>query len=86
MLFIFCFIIAVVNLGFTLAAGKLFRLNLEELLLASNATLGGPPSAASMAISCGWSRLVLPALLAGLWGYVIGTPIGVMVVEFLLRR
>ncbi len=44
-----------------------------------------PASAASMAISCGWPRLVVPALLAGLWGYVIGTPIGVMVVEFFKR-
>lgn len=83
--FVFCFIIAVANLGFTLAVGKLFRLNLEELLLASNATLGGPPSAASMAISCGWPRLVVPALLAGLWGYVIGTPVGVMVAELFKR-
>ncbi len=85
-LFLFCTIIAAMNVGFTLAAGKLLRLNLEELLLAMNATLGGPPTAAAMAISAGWPRLVLPGLLIGLWGYVIGTPVGVMVVEFLLRR
>ena len=84
--FVFCGIIAVVNIGFTLAAGKLLRLNLEELLLVMNASLGGPPTAAAMAISAGWPRLVLPGLLAGLWGYVIGTPIGVMVVEFLKRQ
>jgi uncharacterized membrane protein len=83
--FVFCGIIAVVNLVFTLAAGRLLRLNLEELLLAVNANLGGAPSAAAMAVSTGWSRLVLPGLLVGIWGYVIGTPIGIMVVE-LLRR
>ncbi len=60
-------------------------LNLEELLLASNATLGGPPSAAAMAISKGWSNLVLPGLLAGLWGYIIGTFVGILVTE-LVRR
>ncbi len=85
LLFLFCTIIAVMNVAFTLAAGKLLRLNLEELLLAMNATLGGPATAAAMAISSGWPRLVLPGLLIGLWGYVIGTPIGVLVVEFFKR-
>ena len=27
-----------------------------------------------------------PCILVGIWGYVIGTPIGVMMVEWLLRR
>lgn len=84
-LFPFCLVMAVVNLLFTLGVGKLLRLNLEELLLASNATLGGPPSAAAMAISRGWSNLVLPGLLAGIWGYVIGTFVGIVVTETLLR-
>lgn len=83
--FVFCGIIAIVNLAFTLAAGKLLRLNLEELLLVVNANLGGAPSASAMAISAGWTRLVLPGLLVGIWGYVIGTPIGIMVVEILQR-
>jgi uncharacterized membrane protein len=83
--FVFCGIIAVVNLAFTLLAGKLLRLNLEEVLLVVNANLGGAPSAAAMAIGAGWPRLVLPGLLVGIWGYVIGTPIGVAVVE-LLRK
>ena len=85
-LFLFCTIIAAMNVAFPLIAGKFLRLNLEELVLAMNATLGGPPTAAAMAISAGWPRLVLPGLLIGLWGYVIGTPVGIMVVEFLLRR
>ncbi len=83
--FVFCGIIGLVNLGFTLAAGKLLRLNLEELLVAVNANLGGAPSAAAMAISAGWPRLVLPGILVGIWGYVVGTPLGIMVVELLNR-
>ncbi|WP_367874192.1 DUF819 domain-containing protein [Luteolibacter sp. Populi] len=78
-LFGFCLIMAVGNVVFTMLLGKLFRLDLEELLLAINATLGGPPTAAAMAVSRGWKPLVLPGLLAGLWGYVIGTPLGLMV-------
>jgi len=84
-LFAFCLVMAVANLVFTLVVGKLLRLNLEELLLGVNATLGGPPSAAAMAISRGWSNLVLPGLLAGIWGYVIGTFVGILVAEILLK-
>jgi uncharacterized membrane protein len=84
-LFGFCAVIAVTNLVFTLVIGRIFKMNLEELLLSVNATLGGAPSAAAMAISRGWSDLVLPGLLAGIWGYVIGTFIGIMVAETLLR-
>lgn len=84
-LFGFCLVMAASNLLFTLGVGKLLRLNLEELLLAVNATLGGAPSAAAMAISRGWSNLVLPALLVGIWGYVIGTFVGVLVAEVLRR-
>lgn len=84
-LFLFCLVMAVTNLAFTLAAGKLLGQNLEELLLSVNATLGGAPSAAAMAISRGWSRLVLPGLLAGIWGYIIGTFAGIAVAEALRR-
>ncbi len=85
MFFVFCAIIATVNLAWTLVWGKVLRFNLEELLLAVNANLGGAPSAAAMAISAGWPRLVLPGILVGIWGYVIATPIGVLVVEALRR-
>lgn len=84
-LFGFCSVMAVTNLLFTLTAGKLLKLNLEELLLSVNASLGGAPSAAAMAISRGWSNLVLPGLLAGVWGYVIGTFVGILVTEALLK-
>ena len=79
LLFVFCTIIAVANLGLALLVGRLLRLDLEDILIASNATLGGPTTAAAMAISKGWNDLVLPALLVGLWGYVIGTPCGLFI-------
>jgi uncharacterized membrane protein len=84
-LFLFCLVMAGTNLAVTLAVGRLLRLNLEELLLSVNATLGGAPSAAAMAVACGWTKLVLPGLLAGIWGYVIGTFLGIAVAEALLR-
>jgi uncharacterized membrane protein len=83
--FVFCGIIAITNLVFTLGVGKIFRFNLEEIVVAVNANLGGAPTAAAVAIGAGWPRLILPGLLVGIWGYVIGTPIGIIVIE-LLRR
>jgi uncharacterized membrane protein len=82
-LFVFCTIIAIANVAVPLLIGRLLRLNLEELVLAMNATLGGPPTAAAMAISAGWTRLVLPGLLIGLLGYIVGTPIGLLVMDLL---
>ncbi|MFC2163822.1 DUF819 domain-containing protein [Acidobacteriota bacterium] len=79
LLFIFCIIIALVSFVTTFGLGRLFKLNLEDLSLSVNAALGGPVSAAAMAIAKGWKELVLPALLVGIWGYVIGTYLGVLV-------
>ena len=78
-LFLFCVVIAGVCFITTFGLGKLFRLDLEDLGISVNAALGGPVSAAAMAIAKGWKELVLPALLVGIWGYVIGTYLGLVV-------
>lgn len=83
-LFVFCGIMAFFNLVTALGLGYLFRRNLEEIALGCNATLGGAPSAAAMAIAKGWRPLVLPAILVGIWGYVAGTHLGFLVGQFLL--
>lgn len=83
--FVLCAIIAITNLIFTLSVGKILKLNLEDLLISVNATLGGAPSAAAMAVSAGWPKMILPGILVGVWGYVIGTPAAVMLVELFLR-
>ncbi|AKG05273.1 hypothetical protein AAV35_011100 [Salimicrobium jeotgali] len=76
LLLVFVLIIVLMNLFFSLTLGKLFRFNLEEILLASNANLGGPTTAAAMAIAKGWNRLIVPILLVGTLGYIIGNYIG----------
>jgi uncharacterized membrane protein len=83
-LFLFCLVIAGVNFLVTFGLGKLFRMKLEDLSICVNATLGGPTSAAALAIAKGWSDLVLPGLLVGLWGYVIATWLGVAIGNILL--
>ncbi len=76
MLLVFCAIMVIVNMAFTFGVGKMFKLNVEELCIASNANIGGPTTAAAMAIAKGWTELVLPAMLVGVWGYVVGNYFG----------
>ena len=79
LLLLFCFILVVFNMAFCFGFGKLFKFDLEDIILASNANIGGPTTAAGMAISMGWTRLVGPCMLVGTFGYVIGTWLGIII-------
>ena len=73
------FIMVVVNMLFCFVGAKLCRFDLEDAIIASNANIGGPTTAAGMAISLGWAKLVGPAMLVGTLGYVIGNYAGTIV-------
>lgn len=79
LLLVLTFIMVLVNMVFCFGAAKLFKFNLEDAIIASNANIGGPTTAAGMAISQGWSALVGPAMLIGTLGYVIGNYAGTIV-------
>ena len=74
-----------IQLAATLAVGRLLRLPPRALVVAANAAVGGPGTAAAFATARGWRALVRPALVAGSIGYGVGTAVGVGVVG-LLRR
>ncbi|MBO1001261.1 DUF819 domain-containing protein [Pseudogracilibacillus auburnensis] len=76
LLLVFVAIIVLVNMIVSLVGGKLFKYNLEEILLVSNANIGGPTTAAAMAIAKGWKNLIGPILVVGTLGYIIGNYIG----------
>lgn len=78
-LFPFCLLIVIVNLLFSLFVGKLFKFKLDEILLSTNAAIGGPTTAAAMAIAKGWNTLIIPVMLSGIWGYILGNYMGVIV-------
>lgn len=78
-LFVFAALILFVHLIFLLFAGKLFKLDLAEIVIASNANMGGPTTAAAMAVARKWNALVIPAVLCGTLGYAIATFIGVAI-------
>ncbi len=79
LLLVFAAIVVAVNMLFSLVFGKLLGFPLEEIIIASNANIGGPTTAAAMAVSKGWTKLVGPAMLIGTLGYVIGTYAGLLV-------
>ncbi len=82
-LFIFAGVILAVHLVFTLVVGGLLRFDLRELILASNASIGGPPTAVAMAAAKGWDKLITPTVLCGTLGYAIGTFIGLRLATWL---
>jgi Predicted integral membrane protein len=79
LVFVLTLIMVIVNMVVMLIFGKLLHFNLEEIIIASNANIGGPTTAAAMAISKGWTSMVAPAMLVGVFGYVIGTPLGIFI-------
>ncbi|MEL3907473.1 MAG: DUF819 family protein [Treponemataceae bacterium] len=79
LLLLFALIIVIVNLIVSLILGKIFNFNIEEIIIASNANIGGPTTAAAMAVSNGWTALIVPSILVGTLGYVIGNYYGVFV-------
>jgi uncharacterized membrane protein len=64
--------------------GRLARMDLGSLSVASQAAVGGPSSALAVAVSREWKGLVLPGIIVGLLGYALGNYVG-LGVAFLLR-
>lgn len=82
-IFAFTGVMAVVHLAFVFGGAKLFRIDLAEALIASNACALGPATAAAQAASQRWDTLVTPAVMLGILGYAIANFIGVALSQFL---
>jgi len=72
-------IIVTVHLVFIITGSRLFKLDLAEVIIASNACAAGPTTAAALAASKGWKTLVTPAVMCGVFGYVVANFIGVFI-------
>ena len=75
----FYLIIMFFHFIFLVSLSKLFKLDVYEVIISSAANIMGPSVAAPMAASLGQKKLITPAILVGILGYVIGTFIGVSI-------
>ena len=75
----FIVVMVLVHLCLLVIVGRVLRLDLAEVLVASNACILGPAPAAALAASKGWQALVAPGILVGMFGYAIATFIGVSI-------
>ena len=74
-------------LGSVTAANRVAgtAISASQLLIASNANVGGVGTAIAMAGAMGWSGLIAPAAVVGALGYAAATPLGVSLRAALLR-
>ena len=79
LMILFCAMILFFNFLFVIVLGKLFKYELEEIVLAGVCTSGGPMNGVAIAVSKQWNKMILPAMMAGIWGYVIGNYIGYLI-------
>ena len=82
-LFFYSVIILLVHLIAVLLIARLFKFDLPEAIIGSAAALVGPAPAAAIAVTHGWKSLVTPGILCGIFGYMIGTFIGVLLTNVL---
>lgn len=73
----FAGIIVVTHALMIFGLGRVFRTDLMDTVIASNACAAGPASAAALAAGKGRPDLVAPAVLLGVFGYVVANFIGV---------
>jgi uncharacterized membrane protein len=79
----FIVVMVFVHLCLLVIIGRWLKLDLAEVLIASNACILGPAPAAALAASKGWRQLVAPGILVGMFGYAIATFIGVAIAAVL---
>ena len=82
-LFVYGMLIIIIHLVLVLFAARLMKVDMAEAIVASSAALVGPAVTAAIATSKGWKHLVTPGIMCGVFGYVIGTFIGVTVTAVL---
>lgn len=82
--FVYVTTVVAVHGVIVLGVGKLIRADLPRLLTASQATIGGPATAAALAEANGWPHLVIPGILMGILGYATANYMG-FVIAFLMK-
>jgi uncharacterized membrane protein len=75
---IFAYMITIVAIHALIVygGGRLLRMDLPTISIASQAAVGGPGSAMALAMAMKWNTLVTPGIIVGIFGYAIGNYVG----------
>jgi uncharacterized membrane protein len=82
-IFVFAALIVTVHFAFIMLVTRAMRLDVHEALVASNACIMGPATAAALAASQGWRQLVTPSIVCGSFGYAAANIIALLVANYL---
>mmetsp|Transcript_26001 Transcript_26001/g.49392 ORF Transcript_26001/g.49392 Transcript_26001/m.49392 type:complete len:510 (+) Transcript_26001:403-1932(+) len=85
-IFMYLGLLYLVHLGIMLTVWKVRDNDLAEILVASNANIGGPATASALAVGKGWNHLISPGLLVGSLGNAAATFIGLSIGTLVLQR
>ncbi len=75
-IFVYMILIIVIHALIIYGIGWLLRFDLQTVIVASQAAIGGPGSAMAISIAMKWKALVIPGIIVGIFGYVIGNYLG----------
>lgn len=81
--FYFTLVVVAVHGVVVFGVGRLVRLDLPTLAVASQANVGGPASAMALAASRGYADRLLPGVAVGLLGYAVGNYTGLAVARLM---
>ena len=80
---LFASIIVACHMLVIFTGSRILKLDLATVIIASNACILGPPAAAALAAGKGWQKLITPAVILGVFGYVIANFLGVALASIL---
>lgn len=75
--FLFLVVVVLCHGIIVFGLGRLFKVEVEMLAVASQACVGGPSTALALASSKGWFSLMTPAVILGVLGYAVGNYVGI---------
>jgi uncharacterized membrane protein len=82
-LFFYCSFILAVQFVLVIAVGRLFKIDLAEVVIGSGAAIVGAAAGAAIASGKGWRSLVTVAITMGMFGKAVGNFIGLAIYKLL---
>ena len=74
--FLFTLVVVGIHGLVVFGIGRVARLDIGTVTVASQAAIGGPSSALAVAVAKEWKVLILPGIVVGLMGYAVGNYLG----------